>query len=344
MNYQYNWGVYIGRFQPFHNGHLDTMRFAFEKAENVIIALGSYKTAQSVKNPWTAEEREEMIRACLSSDENSRVFFVYIRDHFYNENRWLNEVQREINRLTQGDRSVTIIGNLKDESSYYVKSFPQWDFMAAGFPNGVLNATDIRNAYFENGWDKIIGKVPEVIEKRLMKFKTSPKFTDKYETLAKEYAFIQEYKKLWSAAPYAPTFVTADCVVVCGGHVLVVRRKGHPGNGQIALPGGFVGPKETIQEAAIRELKEETRIDVSKGTIRNNIEGSRVFDFPDRSLRGRTITHAYLVKLDYNPLPNVKGGDDAAHSWWMPVCEIVDRQAEFFEDHYSIIQSFLHID
>jgi bifunctional NMN adenylyltransferase/nudix hydrolase len=110
-------------------------------------------------------------------------------------------------------------------------------------------------------------------------------------------------------------FVTADAVVVQSGHILLVERGRAPGKGLLALPGGFVNPEERIRDAAIRELREETSISDGKGQIPPAMLASfiedartRVFDAPNRSLRGRIITHAFLFRLpERRKLFGVKG-------------------------------------
>jgi bifunctional NMN adenylyltransferase/nudix hydrolase len=99
--------------------------------------------------------------------------------------------------------------------------------------------------------------------------------------------------------------------------------------------------KEFIETAALRELREETVIKVSKEELKKLIKEVHVFDAPDRSLRGRTITHAYLIDLGTGPLPQVKGSDDADKAWWEPLNSAMGREEEFFEDHWHIMNFFL---
>ncbi len=144
--------------------------------------------------------------------------------------------------------------------------------------------------------------------------------------------------------PYDPTFLTTDAVVVQSGHVLVIRRGHQPGKGLLALPGGFLAGGLTLEDNAIKELKEETNIKVAAQILRGSIKSSHVFDYPERSQRGRTVTFAYFIELEprlKEGLPKVKGGDDAAKAFWLPLSAIGEKEEEFFEDHIHIIRYFL---
>lgn len=323
--------VCIGRFQPFHNAHHELVKEALNHGEIVLIVIGSAYKARNIQNPWTAEEREEMIRSALTDEEKARVKFFYVRDYFYTNNRWLTEVQRIISEATDGvdDDQICDIG----ETSW----FPQWKFIKMRNLDHMLRATDVRRLYFthDNAYKTNVS-TPVAIY--LETFKTTPTF----KTLKEEYEHIKNYRASWDGAPFPPTFVTVDCIVIRSGHVLVVRRKGSPGRGLIALPGGFLNQKETIREGALRELKEETGIKVSKELLDSSILEEKVFDHPERSLRGRTITHAFLIDLGGGPLPIVKGSDDTDKAWWMSLSDLATREAEFFEDHFHIISHFVN--
>ena len=164
--------------------------------------------------------------------------------------------------------------------------------------------------------------------------------TTNYQNLVAEFKHITEYKAIWASAPYPPTFVTTDALLLKSGHVLVTVRGGYPGKGLLALPGGYLNQDERIVDGCLRELKEETRIAVDKDELRKAIVDQRVFDHPDRSLRGRTITHGFCMNLGSGELPKVKRGDDAAEAFWMPLRDVYRREEEFFEDHFHIIFFF----
>ncbi|WP_243383946.1 NUDIX domain-containing protein [Geothrix alkalitolerans] len=131
--------------------------------------------------------------------------------------------------------------------------------------------------------------------------------------------------------------MTADALVLKSGHVLLVERKRNPGQGLWALPGGFVETDEPILQAALRELGEETALEVSREELLASLAEREVFDHPDRSQRGRIITHLACFRLKPGPLPVVHPHDDAAKAFWLPLSEVHAQGARFFDDHQDII-------
>lgn len=343
---QFSHCVFIGRFQPFHNAHLEVLEQAFSLADKVILVIGSCRAAPSCRNPFSFEQRREMILAALSTEQRQRLIICGVRDYFFNDNLWLADVQRAVSEHTDEAGSIALIGAYKDATSYYVKLFPQWEFVAANSRLG-MGATDIRRRMFgpldgpgfsDKGlgpWQREVPPaVADWIERKYL-------HTDAYSRARQEFEFIEGYRRQWAGAPFPPTFVTVDGVLFQSGHVLVVTRRMDPGKGLFALPGGFVRQDEHIEDAMLRELKEETRIKLHKNELRRAIVASRVFDYPQRSLRGRTITHAFHLDLGGGELPEVKGGDDASRAMWMPLMDVALNEDRFFEDHAHIIFAFM---
>jgi bifunctional NMN adenylyltransferase/nudix hydrolase len=330
------WAVFIGRFQPFHRAHHEILRHSLERYDRVIVGVGSARQARSPRNPFTAEERIRIIESALSSDERARVSFMPLRDYLYNDNQWIVDVQQKVASITESDEGpISIVGRLKDRTSYYLRMFPQWpcDEYVARHPE---DATRVRRALFDGELAQVAESVPPSVAEWLAAWQK----TDEFRWVLEEDRFVERYKELWKSAPYAPTFVTTDAVLVQAGHVLVVRRRSAPGKGLYALPGGFLNPVETIEAGMLRELKEETGIAVPKEVLKGSIVGERVFDHPDRSLRGRTITHGFCIHLRDGDLVPVKGGDDADKAFWMPLADLYEHEDRFFEDHVHIIRYF----
>lgn len=340
MTKEYEHIVYIGRFQPPHLAHIQIIRKALQQANSVIVLIGSADKPRTVKNPFTWEERAQMIYASFPGMEQL-IQIHPLRDKMYNDQAWARDVQDKVRRATGDSSNIGIIGYSKDESSYYLKMFPQWNLIDVGSIEDI-HATDIRKAFFtihfSDDFDLKIGRnLPSGIHDWLRAFM----LTTEYEQLVREYEFIERYKEAWSHAPYPPTFVTVDAVVIQSGHVLLVRRRAEPGKGLWAIPGGFIGQNERIEDAAIRELREETKLKVPEPVLRGSIKERKVFDHPDRSLRGRTITHAHLIELPAGELPKVKGSDDADKAKWVPLSAFAKMESQMFEDHYHIINYFL---
>lgn len=110
---------------------------------------------------------------------------------------------------------------------------------------------------------------------------------------------------------------------------LVIRRGEAPYEGRWALPGGFVRPDENLDEAATRELVEETGL----AADRLHLEQLASYGAPQRDPRMRVITVAYLGLAPDLPLPTA--GGDAAGARWAPVGELSPGRLAF--DHDQIL-------
>ena len=133
---------------------------------------------------------------------------------------------------------------------------------------------------------------------------------------------------------YPRPAVTADCVVItkeAEPKVLLIQRGGEPFKGCWAFPGGFMNMDETTEQCAIRELEEETGLQVS------NVILIGAYSKVDRDPRGRTISVAYLAIVD-NSL-EVTGQDDAAKAEWWPLSAL--PQLAF--DHEEIMQDAIAV-
>lgn len=260
---------------------------------------------------------------------------VPLRDQLYNENQWIVDVQQKVTFLVDNAEPgpISLLGRIKDRSSYYIRLFPQWKCEEMN-EHQPLDATTIRDKYFSGRLDYQADVHPSV-----QAWLEDWSKTDTYQWVVQERRYYQEYRDKWAAAPYPPKFLTADAVVIQSGHVLLVRRRTAPGKGLFALPGGFV-QEETTRVAALRELREETGIMVAKEILDANIVDQKLFDHPDRSLRGHVVSNAFCIRLRDGDLPKVKGADDADRAFWMPLVELFDHEEKFFEDHAHIVRYF----
>lgn len=118
--------------------------------------------------------------------------------------------------------------------------------------------------------------------------------------------------------PYPRPALTVDCAIFTVNEdaleVLLIRRGAPPFAGQLALPGGFVEEDETVEQAALRELFEET------GVSDVYLEQLHTFSRPDRDPRGRVVSVAHLALVRRGTTP-LAAGTDASDALWVPVAE-----------------------
>jgi bifunctional NMN adenylyltransferase/nudix hydrolase len=173
--------VYIGRFSPFHLGHAHVLKESIKRKPKLIIMLvGSAGLSRSLKNPFTFEERKDMINDYLDNQTEDEVIdrvtrtmvrVVASRDFPYNDTLWQRNVQRlvkatiaESKLFRPGEKPVIrLTGSDRDHTTWYLQSFPQWVDERASYmvepylQNGSLNvsATDVRAWLFRQPADII---------------------------------------------------------------------------------------------------------------------------------------------------------------------------------------------
>ena len=133
-----------------------------------------------------------------------------------------------------------------------------------------------------------------------------------------------------------PAFaVTVDVVILTMSegtlHMLLVRRGEEPFRGIWAIPGGFKRPNETLDEAARRELVEETSVDVPSLLTQFGAYGD-----PERDPRMNVVTIAYLAVL--RDVGVVVAGTDAADAALIPVSDVLKGKIDLAFDHLQIVR------
>ena len=348
---QFDAAVFIGRFQPPHLGHVAMLEHALSSAKEVIVVLGSAFQARTPKNPFTWQERQAMIEACLAPEQRERLRFLPMAD-FYNEARWVQAVQTGVQALLPSAKAgytprVALIAHFKDASSEYLSQFPTWHRL--DFPRqNHTDATAIREALFatantEAAQQTLRSTLEEHLAEAMVATLLQWRSTDAFVALQEEWSILKGYRESWARAPYPPVFVTVDALVQCQGKVLLVERGQAPGKGLFALPGGFLEQRDTLWQSCLRELQEETCIDLTEAQWRQALQQQQLFDHPDRSLRGRVITQVFHFDLGDHPLPEVQGADDAKEAFWWEIEEIQKHPERFFDDHFHILDTLLNL-
>ncbi|AFK23038.1 NUDIX hydrolase [Pyrococcus sp. ST04] len=149
------------------------------------------------------------------------------------------------------------------------------------------------------------------------------KFKEEVENLAKKYGLKAELHRCIG--------LTVDLIIIYNNGIVFVKRKNEPYKGYLALPGGFVEYGERVEEAAIREAKEETGLDVKLVRVVG------VYSDPNRDPRGHTVTIAFLAIGS----GQLKPGDDAKEAIVVPINEIEKIKDKLAFDHSKILEDAL---
>ena len=306
-------GIFIGRFQPVHQGHIHALGIAASQVEKLFILVGSANQCRSIRNPWTFQERSQMLRTKLHAAGVRNYEILPLNDYRYSNTQWMSDVRATAEHYDMG--TPTLFGHMK-EGNDYLTWFPDWKFKSIEAQYNV-SATDVRLAMFlEN--DPLMP-----------------------ETVKADWAFYQKEKVTFGNYPFPETlnFNCSDAILECQGHVLLIQRKFAPGKGAWALPGGFRNQRETFLDCAIRELQEETNVRVPEKVLRGSIVKTELFDDPSRSFGIPRNTMAVYMRINPNPdfsLPRANGADDAALCKWVPLTDALNT-IEMYDDHKDIL-------
>jgi len=333
--------VYIGRFSPFHNGHYETLKYAHQNYDQVIVLIGSGNKRRSPKNPFDTDVICKWI-----FDSFPKTVIKEIKDYGYDETKWISQVETVVSEVAK--YPITIVGHSRDDSSYYLKEFPNWSFEEVGVFADDINGTGIRSRYFNpNSSMTEIFQLESLVPYQVYYYLKENLNTDWYKKIQEEIEFFKNEKEMFSTYPFPETlkFSCSDMIVNCNANILLIKRKFAPGKDTWALPGGYTNQNERFLDGAVRELFEETGIKVSERVIRNCIIDSHVFDNPNRNEGIPRVSNAFYAEIEpdfvgnnYPKLPKVSASDDAAEARWFSLSEI--KNMKLFDDHAEVIDYF----
>lgn len=121
-------GLYVGRFQPFHLGHLDAIKFVLKKVDEVVIVIGSAQYSHNSKNPFTAGERLVMVRNALleAGVDSSKLWIVPVPDvHLHM--LWVSAVEGYTPKFNVVYTNEPLTRRLFMEAGYPVKDVPLFE-------------------------------------------------------------------------------------------------------------------------------------------------------------------------------------------------------------------------
>lgn len=146
--------------------------------------------------------------------------------------------------------------------------------------------------------------------------------------MQRKHTFVKTESMLKSKYHYPA--VAVDIIVEKDDKLLMIRRGGETFKYSHALPGGFIEEGERVEDAAVREMKEETNVDVEP------IEILGVYSMPHRDPRGHIVTVVFICKMLGG---KVKAGDDAAGIEWVHFNDIFRKRLS--SDHPLVIENYL---
>jgi len=144
-------GLYIGRFQPIHLGHLHCIRNILTKASEIIIVIGSAQFSHTLHNPFTAGERVTMLRMALDEAkiDASKYFLIPIRDLRIHD-LWVPHLVSQTPRFEIVFSNEPVTSRLFKESGFRVEPIPFYD-------REQFSATEIRERIVKGSdWEKLV--------------------------------------------------------------------------------------------------------------------------------------------------------------------------------------------
>lgn len=126
---------------------------------------------------------------------------------------------------------------------------------------------------------------------------------------------------------YKNPALTVDTIIIEDNKVILIKRLNNPFKDHWAIPGGFVEYGEKVEDAAVREAKEETGLDIELTKLVG------VYSDPDRDPRGHTVTVAFLSKIIGGTL---KSDSDAKDAKFIDISELKNMKLAF--DHNEILK------
>lgn len=331
--------LFITRAQPWlHNGHIDAINQWISKGiTDVLIWVGSANKELTPDNPFTYEERKTMIELSLKALGCNSVRILPIPDTG-DDKTWRSYIMKNI------DFDTIITWNPWVQNVFA----SEWKIIIKPAINQIVKAENIRRFLSENNY----AAIESMINTDVIHYLKSIQAHERLKTLipnsgtsiatmnSQEIAdyliknsLDKEIKKIlqWKE-PITPK-IAADIITLYENQLVLIKRKNEPY--WYALPGWFVDIWETIEQAAIREAKEEIKVDI---TIEKKWW---IYDSPTRDPRGHTISIPFVWKIIWW-IPHAN--DDADDILLInPVFEEIEKIHFAFPDHKDMIYEWLHI-
>ncbi len=144
-------GLFVGRFQPFHKGHLEVVKYILSKEKKIIIVIGSAQYSHTLENPFTAGERMEFTwRALDEADVKSDRYYLIPIEDVNIHSIWVSHVVSRVPRFHRVYSNDPLTRQLFEEAGFSVESIPF-------FNRNNYSATEIRQRILKGGsWEDLV--------------------------------------------------------------------------------------------------------------------------------------------------------------------------------------------
>jgi len=144
-------GLLIGRFQPFHLGHLEALQFALSKVDKLWVGLGSSNKPVEKNNPFTAEQRKEMILSSIDDSMKEKISIYFIPD-LDNHMKWVEKIDTIVPKFDIIFSNDDLTKHLYSKRNIHVLSIPFLNRES-------LSGTNIRDLIIhDQKWDDFVPK------------------------------------------------------------------------------------------------------------------------------------------------------------------------------------------
>lgn len=328
--------VIIGRFQPMHNAHkflIDKTVESMDKKDRLHVFIGSPNTPRQFKNPYTFEERKNVLEKVISRHHKSTNFSVSdLKDFPYMDDMWEDNLHDTLHKLYPRTKDFVICSSGKEGDGELRTSWARdFDSLIIETPHE-LSATVVRDM-IRNG-ECVKDLVPEESFEMISSKPEISKFLKETYDAAKNY--IDSF-----SGPFPTQFASTDVIVrdVEGRYLAITRGEGN-GYNQIAWPGGHLEIDLNSWDNSKKELLEETNLNLD--LVTHNVITSWNCTEPGRSLLRRMTTEIFLVEIDesFDDL-GIKPPEDKETL----ACHFLEEEEVheqlWFSDHYGLFLKLL---
>ena len=327
--------VIIGRFQPLHNGHIALINQAVKDNDNVLVLVGSCNKERDFNNPFTVDQRIQMLANVYEGDGFDAPMVRGLKDK-PSDDEWVQEVVANVNQVEE-DPSKVILYTSEKDSDFYSENFI---YNTCVKDSDGINATDIRANLYSPLLRVTIAldNVPK--ENHALLLGLPSEFYKAFHD-EKESCVIGKREAIQSHKFGNPIEPVCHAAVLWRGKILLVKRESIRGKGQWAIPGGFMEREETTRSAALRELKEETGVDLMSLRVKEMAQAVEE-NIDDLSVRTIGINYLYLVDPTEEIAVDLDTNECSDYQW-VESSTLLTEQINLFYNHTVILQRLFSI-